>query len=362
MRRLRGFLAVLLATVLLAAAAPALASNGEPPVVVVGESFTLRAGEMLESDLVIVGGDATLEEGSIVDGSVVVWGGSIEIAGEVEGDVSAFGGSVYLADTAEVEGNVAMFGGDVDRESGAQVGGQEIVGPGAAFDLWPVPRVTVPFGSTFEQGPGFFGRALLKMGQLVLLTLLMAGLGGLVAVLWPQPAMRAGEAAIQSVLPAVGVGLLTMFAALVVVVGLVVTLCLSPLGILAALVVGVATLFGWLALGIVIGERMLPAGSSPFWSAALGAGLLTLLSSLLDQVPCIGWLVPFLIACAALGAVVLTRFGTQSYPTEFSPPPPLPPEPMAVESPPLDDLTQLEPEAEEEGEEPTSEAPPDEEE
>jgi hypothetical protein len=304
---------------------------------------------MLDGDLVIVGGDVTLEEGSVVDGSVVVWGGSVEIAGEVEGDVSAFGGSVYLADTAEVEKDVVTFGGDVERESGAWIGGQEVRGPGGDFDSWPFP--VVPFAPVFDGGPRFlFGRVFFRIGQLMLLTLLMAGLGGLVAVLWPRPATRVGEAAVQAVLPTMGVGLLTMLAALFVVVGLVVTICCSPLGILAAAVVGVATLFGWLALGIIIGERILPAGSSPFWGAALGAGLLTLLSSLLDLVPCIGWLVPFLIACVALGAVVLTRFGSQRYPAAFPSPPPAPaesqPSEPPVEPPPPDDLTRLEAEAE----------------
>ena len=77
---------------------------------------------------------------------------------------------------------------------------------------------------------------------------------------------------------------------------------------------GVAALFGWLAIGIVIGERLMPnltsQAVSPFWTAALGAGLLTLLSDLLGLVPCVGWVGGFLVTCAGLGAVALTRFGT----------------------------------------------------
>lgn len=49
---------------------------------------------------------------------------------------------------------------------------------------------------------------------------------------------------------------------------------------------------------------------SPFWTAALGAGLLTLLLELLGLIPWVGWVGGFLFTCAALGAVVLTRFGT----------------------------------------------------
>ncbi len=308
---------VLLAALLLAPAAPALASDGEPPGrVVFGEDFTLHDGEVLDGDLVVVGGSATLEEGSRVDGNVVVWGGDVEVAGEVDGDVVAFGGSVYLAETAEVDGDMAVFGGEVEQEEGAQVRGQQVVGPSAAFEMWPVP-IPISFGpgAVFHGGPRMIlGSLLMRVGRLVLLTLLMAGLAGLVAVLWPRPAVRVGEAAVRFVPLALGVGLLTMVAAAIVVVGLILTLCLSPAALLVALAVGIAALFGWLALGILIGERMIQKGINPFWSAALGAGLLTLLSGLLDLIPCVGWVVPFLIVCVGLGAVVLTRFGTVDYP------------------------------------------------
>lgn len=80
---------------------------------------------------------------------------------------------------------------------------------------------------------------------------------------------------------------------------------LRPLGVF---------LFGQLAIGVVIGERLMPALTSrtvsPFWTAALGAGLLTLLLELLGLIPWVGWVGGFLFTCAALGAVVLTRFGT----------------------------------------------------
>ncbi len=109
-------------------------------------------------------------------------------------------------------------------------------------------------------------------------------------------------------------GLLTLVVGILLAVGLIITLCLSPVGVAAAIALVVATLFGWLAIGITIGERLMPTFTSravaPFWTAALGAGLLTLLSDLLGLIPCVGWIGGFLVTCAGLGAVALTRFGT----------------------------------------------------
>jgi hypothetical protein len=49
--------------------------------------------------------------------------------------------------------------------------------------------------------------------------------------------------------------------------------------------------------------------------------LLTLINELLGLIPCAGWAIGFLLKCVALGAVVLTRFGTVEYPTPVLPPP-----------------------------------------
>ena len=40
---------------------------------------------------------------------------------------------------------------------------------------------------------------------------------------------------------------------------------------------------------------------------------LTVLALAINQIPCIGWLPWFLVACVGLGGVILTRFGTQAY-------------------------------------------------
>jgi hypothetical protein len=363
--------ALFAAVAMLLPAAPALADDGEPPGMIVLDDYTLEAGEVLEGDLVVVGGDAELENGSRIEGSVIVWGGSAEVSGEVEGDVVVFGGQVDLTETAYVEGNISTFGGDVEQDEGAYVGGSYVSGP-----MGPItaPFAWIPFIDAdpdvvrymdFDNGPrAMFSGWLWRAGRIVMLTLLMAGLAGLVAVLWPRPAARVGETALAFALPSGGVGLLTLVVALIVVLGLAITICLSPLALVVALVAGVAAVFGWVSLGILVGERIVRRGGNPFWVAALGAAVLTFLGSLMELVPCVGpcvgWIVPFVVASVGLGAVVLTRFGTRPYPDERDY---LPPEPDIVEP---EDVTPQMPEVVEEPEsivedEPAEEEPVEEE-
>jgi len=94
------------------------------------------------------------------------------------------------------------------------------------------------------------------------------------------------------------------------VVLLIITICLSPLLALAS---AVAFLFGWIALGWLVGKRLLAAikakSVAPVWEASLGVFLITLLGA----IPCVGWLVWVVGGAFGLGAVVVTRLGTRPY-------------------------------------------------
>lgn len=314
--------------VLLMTAVPVFASDGRPPgQVVFGTDFTLESGETLDGDLVVFGGDVTLEEGSRAKGSVVVLGGDAEIAGEVGKDVVALGGDVHLAGTARVDGGVMVFGGKIERDPGAQVRGEQVVNP-AEWPKWYWEWWVGPWRIPMGERWGLLVSIIWQVGTIFLRIVLTAALAGLVALFWPRAATRVGQSALQRPLPAFGMGLLTLVVGVLLAIGLIITLCLSPIGVIMIIALALATLFGWLALGILIGERLMPTLTSrtvaPFWTAALGAGLLTLISELLGLIPCAGWAIGFLLKCVALGAVVLTRFGTVEYPAAM-------PSPVAAE-------------------------------
>ncbi|MGB9871079.1 MAG: bactofilin family protein [Anaerolineae bacterium] len=313
-RILQTFLVVV---TMLLMAMPAFASDGQPPGQIVWGDYTLQSGQTLHGDLIVFGGDVRIEADSRVEGSVVAWGGDVEIAGTVERDVVAFGGDVLLRRTARIEGGLVAMGGRVEREAGAVVRGQQLVNPPQPFWWrWSWGAVPLPLYPAYPSDglPALMFQVSLRGLEIFLRAVVMAGLAGLVALLWPRAAARVGRSALERPLNAFGMGLLTLIVGILLAIGLIITICLSPAGVAAIIALVVAILFGWLAIGIAIGERLMPTFTArtvaPFWTAALGAGLLTLLSDLLGLIPCVGWIGGFLVTCAGLGAVALTRFGT----------------------------------------------------
>jgi hypothetical protein len=93
---------------------------------------------------------------------------------------------------------------------------------------------------------------------------------------------------------------------------------LIPAALVAIVALVVAGAFGWITIGYEIGLRFTKAIHQE-WHPALSAGLgtfaLSLIAAALTGIPvlnCVGWLIPFLLGVAGLGAVIMTRFGTQA--------------------------------------------------
>jgi hypothetical protein len=338
------WLILLLIAGLLLPAAPALAAGGPPGddgIVIWNEDYTLEKDEWVEGDLVVFNGDVTLEPDSRAEGSVIVWNGSAEVKGTVEGDLVVTSGDIYLDDDARIEGDVVCsWSCDIEQEAGAQVDGS--ITEGIPLDdlrlerprRFPVP-VPYPLTSSASGLRAALGW-MLRIIRSVAAILVVAAVAGLVALIWPQSTAQVGQAMVEAPLPSFGVGLLTIVAGTALVVALTITICLSPVAILAALVLGAAGLFGWAGVGAIVGERLLQALNAqeiaPLWTAGLGTLLITLVVMGMSVAFCLaplGWLMTFVLGCLGLGAVVLTRFGT----TAYTPPSPAPP-PSDAASPP----------------------------
>jgi hypothetical protein len=128
---------------------------------------------------------------------------------------------------------------------------------------------------------------------------------------------RVAHAILAQPLTAGGLGLLTVVVAPLAIVLSVITLILIPLAPIIVVALVAAGVFGWIAIGYELGQRFTQAihqNWHPAFSAGLGTFALTLAARILTGIPvlnCVGWLVPFLLSMAALGAVIMTRFGTQ---------------------------------------------------
>ncbi|MGA2504366.1 MAG: polymer-forming cytoskeletal protein [Anaerolineales bacterium] len=288
--------------------------------VIFGQSYTLKNGETLTGDLLVFGGTATIEEGATVNGNVVLFGSTLVVNGEVSGDVAVAGGSVTLGSTAHLHGNLTTVGASLDRAQGAQVDGQvtntatslngtTTNGTNPIIPGTQTTRVIENIISNFNP----FGPILNAFGQ----ALGLAVLAMLVMLFLAPHADRVAHAIIAQPLVAGGLGLLTIIVAPIALVLLTITIILIPVVVILIVALFVAAVFGWIAIGYEIGQRFTTAihqNWHPAFSAGLGVFALTLVANALTGIPvlnCIGWLVPFLLGLAGLGAVIMSRFGTQ---------------------------------------------------
>lgn len=331
---------VLALALVLLMAVPAWADDGGQGVVRFGEDLVVRAGERVRGDAAVFGANALVEPGGLIAGDLAVMGGSATIQGEVLGGVAVFGGNVDLGEGCLVYGDVVSFGGSVHQAPGARVQGQVLTGlrlPQLGGMTWPwwlpseAPAIPAEGRSPFWPEAALAALIGLIRGTIgaVITALLLAGLAILAMLFLPRHT-RQVAACVERAWPAsLGVGILAALAALAVGTVLILTLCLAPIGLLLFVATAAAWIWGLIAIGLLIGERLFQAANvadvSPIWEAAAGVALLILVT----HVPCIGWAVGLAAGLIGLGAVTLTRLGTRPYEpsaagTQEVPPPPPP--------------------------------------
>jgi cytoskeletal protein CcmA (bactofilin family) len=337
----------LLLTLLVALTWPtvALASDQYDDEIVFGNTFTLESGETLNGNLIVFGGVAMLEDGSTVRGDLVVFGGTVDVEGRITGNLVGLGGPITLGESAVVEGDVVSMGASVSQDSGAVVHGNVVDSISGPFPLvFPATIRSLPEGVNL---PTFTPRfnPIVELVWFIVKLFLWAALAVLVVLFLPDHTKRTARTVVDQPLPTGGLGCLSAILLPFLLFFLVITICLIPVAIIVAIVAALAWAFGLIALGLEVGKRLTQAFKWD-WAPAASAGLGTFTLMLVIGgvgaiVPCIGWIVPALVGVVGFGAVLLTRFGTQTYPQEVpyetidveeELPPPSPPEelPSAV--------------------------------
>jgi len=287
--------------------------------VIFGGTYTLESGESLDGNLVVFGGAITIEDDATVNGDLVLMGGTLNVGGRVNGNIVTIGGAVRLGEQAFVDGDLVTIGATLNREEGAQVDGQVITGGVFPFDFEPpqVEReelngVHMPSVVDVNVSP------MLDVVWFFFRTFMWSALAVLLVIFLSEHTERIAQAAVTEPLITGGAGLLTAILAPLALIALTVTLILIPVTIVAVVVLVVAWALGWIALGLEVGKRIAKLFNQE-WAPAIAAGvgtflLLFVLGGLSDLLPCVGWLPQTLVGLWGLGAVLLTRFGTQNYP------------------------------------------------
>ena len=298
-------------------------SGDDPGKIVFGSSYILNSEETLTGDLIVLGGSATIEGGAIVKGDIFIAGGTANINGNIRGDVTAFGGIINILEDAKVSGNVVRYGGVFNLDEDAEISGNIVSNEGSDFNF-TAPDISMPNMDTnnnFLQGPAYlleqFGRFMFKVVQIIGLALIAVVL----SLFLEKPFDRMKTTFSENIALSVGIGLLTVFVFPTLMVILMITIILIPVSILGLIGFGLLVLYGWFSMALFTGDKI----SEIFkveWANPLSIGIgsltLSIISYVIGSVPCIGWIVPFLIASAGLGAAILSRGGTRVYEAEKS--------------------------------------------
>lgn len=312
---------------------PAKTISGDQ--VVIANTYRLESGDELMGNLAVIGGTATLDEGSTMTGDVILIGGTLTVNGTVNGDFIAIGGAVNIEDTADINGNISLIGATIKKSPLAEINGEITEQSPKFFDFNLSDPKAINFPFTAKTS------LLTRMLQASLQALAMAALAVILGLLLPQQIKRVADTISKEPLVTGGVGLLSVVVAPILLVLLTITVILIPVTILGTLLVGLAVLFGWIAIGFEIGQRLAILFKTtwhPSISAGIGVLLLGLVTGFATLIPCIGWLIGVIVAILGLGAVVISRFGSSKYANKLAqavvPSSPLPPTPPSAPEPP----------------------------
>ena len=335
---------------------PTASVNAQGPnggdVFLLGQNYTVGSNETLAGSLAVVGGNVTIEEGAIVNGDVAVIGGNLAINGdingdvaiiggnltlsaEIDGDIAVIGGQAVLTDTAVVDGDVTTIGGQVEKEPGAKISGN-ITNNAPPVDIPDIPALPnipdVPDVPNVPNSPDASGTPDFNLNSnplwdainVVWRALAVAAIGMLLTLFLQPQLERVSDAITQQPILSGSFGLLAAVVTPLAILIMVVTLILIPVALVVAMLVPLAWLFGMVALGQEVGERFTKAINqswSPVLATGFGTLLLVLVTGFVGLIPCIGWLLAFIVALFAVGGVVMTWFGTRAAPGRIIPPP-----------------------------------------
>jgi len=275
---------------------------------IIADTFRMVDGDILNGNLVVIGSTVSIARTAQVNGDIVIIGGTLTTQGTITGNMVIIGGAVTLEDTAVVNGDIVSTGATLKQSPLAQVSGSITEQTPAEWSFGDQTILGFPFKTSSEYLTRFLTACLEALG--------LAVLAVIVGLFLPDQTKRVSDTIVREPLVTGGVGLLTIFCAPIAMVLITITIILIPITVLATIVLALAILYGWIAVGNEIGERIGRLFHVE-WPVPVASGIGVLLTSLvvgtMNLLPCLGWIVGFIIIILGLGAVVSSRFGSSKY-------------------------------------------------
>ena len=280
-------------------------SASYPSQFLVGDVYVLKEYEKIDGNIAGIGTTLIIEDGAAVLGDISLIGSQLEVFGYVAGDTNVFAGTTHIQNTANINGSINQIAHQINIEPGAHISGE--------INTFAFPtQLNLGDSGRLENimnwvhPTGWIAFQLIRNLFLVFITIL-------IIFLFKMPTLRVVRCIKKNVAVSWGVGILVIIAAPIVSLFLIITICLSPLGLILILAFLIADIWGWTGISFIIGSNLthwLKLDWPEEAEVVIGAVLLGLVSTLLAFLPCVGFMISTMISAVGLGGIVLSKLGT----------------------------------------------------
>ena len=237
-------------------------------------------------------------------GDISLIGGNLEIDGRVLGDVNVFAGTTTIDDSAIITGSINQILNQMNTSPKASISGE--------INTFIFPFSGGEIGKNILNildwmKPGFWVLLQLVRISLLILTTL------LVTALFTDPTFTVMAAIRKSPAVSWAVGIVIAFAVPIISLVLIITICLSPVGLIVLLAYWICTIWSWALLSNILGEQVtkwLDLDWNKEGTAVFGAVLAGIMISLISLIPLGGFLINAAICAIGTGGIIISRFGT----------------------------------------------------
>lgn len=284
-----------------------ITSSGEPypSQFLNGDVYILENGEKILGNISGVGTTLVIEDGATVIGDISLLASNLEVYGKVQGNINLFAGTSSFFENSVITGSINQIFNQLETSPGAIINGEinTYVFPTSGESNFGKGLVNIMewFKPTF-----WFGLQFARILMLVLFSVLAV-------YIFKDPTFRVEQAIRKNPAVSWGAGIITLFFVPLISLVLIVTICLSPVGIIFALAILIGSLWGWTALSGIVGDQFshwAKIDSSDVAASAIGAVIIGIIISLISLIPCVGFVINLTISALGLGGVLLSRFGT----------------------------------------------------
>jgi hypothetical protein len=278
-----------------------------PSQFLTGDVYILKDHEKIDGNIAGIGTTLIIEDGATVLGDISLIGGNLQVDGRVTGDINVFAGTASIGETAIITGSINQILNQTTTNPKALIGGE-------------INTYVIPFNTESNIGKNFLNVmewmkpsvwVALQLGRILFLVL-----ASLLAIsLFTKPTFKVITSIRKNLAVSWGVGILTMFSVPIISLVLIVTICLSPIGIILALALLVGSLWSWAALSNIVGgqfTKWLKLEWNKEGTAILGAVFTGIFISFISLIPLVGFLINSIICAIGLGGILLSRFGTNA--------------------------------------------------